>query len=63
MPEIDFNEILPVGLQFRKGALVIGNDSTPSILIMDIAGGTGSYGVTQVCYQCYQKDASLYANK
>ncbi|KAF8678264.1 fermentation associated protein [Rhizoctonia solani] len=47
MPEIDFNEILPVGLEFRKGALVVGNDSTPSILIMDIAGGTGSYGVSQ----------------
>ncbi|CAE6416310.1 unnamed protein product [Rhizoctonia solani] len=47
MPEIDFNEILPVGLEFRKAALVVGNDSTPSILIMDIDGGTGSYGVSQ----------------
>ncbi|CAE6460827.1 unnamed protein product [Rhizoctonia solani] len=47
MPEIDFNEILPVGLEFRKSALVIGNDSTPSILIMDIAKGSGSYGVSQ----------------
>ncbi|CAE7120149.1 unnamed protein product [Rhizoctonia solani] len=47
MPEIDFNEILPVGLEIRKGALVIGNDSTPSILIMDINRGSGSYGVSQ----------------
>ncbi|CAE6438798.1 unnamed protein product [Rhizoctonia solani] len=47
MPEIDFNEILPVGLEIRKGALVVGNDSTPSILIMDITKGNGSYGVSQ----------------
>ncbi|KAG9100936.1 hypothetical protein FRC07_010370, partial [Ceratobasidium sp. 392] len=39
MPEVNFNEILPVGLVIRKGALTIGNDSTPSILIMDLAGG------------------------
>lgn len=48
MPEIDFNEILPVGLIIGKGALVIGNDSTPSILIMDLASGSGTYGVSQV---------------
>ncbi|KAG8685430.1 hypothetical protein FRC09_014744, partial [Ceratobasidium sp. 395] len=47
MPEINFNEILPVGLVIRKGALTIGNDSTPSILIMDLAGGNGTYGVSQ----------------
>ncbi|QRV79612.1 fermentation-like protein [Ceratobasidium sp. AG-Ba] len=47
MPEVDFNEILPVGLVIRKGALTIGNDSTPSILIMDLAGGNGTYGVSQ----------------
>ncbi|KAG8747816.1 hypothetical protein FRC10_011261 [Ceratobasidium sp. 414] len=47
MPEIDFNEILPVGLAIRKGALTIGNDSTPSILILDLAGGNGTYGVSQ----------------
>ena len=48
MPEIDFNEILPVGLMLGKGALIIGNDSTPSVLIMDLASGSGSYGVSQV---------------
>lgn len=48
MPEIDFNEILPVGLIIGKGALIIGNDSTPSILIMDLANGSGTYGVSQV---------------
>ncbi|KAG9100753.1 hypothetical protein FS749_013050 [Ceratobasidium sp. UAMH 11750] len=47
MPEINFNEILPVGLVIRKGALTIGNDSTPSILILDLAGGNGTYGVSQ----------------
>jgi hypothetical protein len=48
MPEIDFNEILPVGLVIGKGALTVGNDSSPSILIMELAGGSGIYGVSQV---------------
>ncbi|KAF8756875.1 fermentation associated protein [Rhizoctonia solani] len=42
-----WNKLRTAVWRFRKGALVVGNDSTPSILIMDIAGGTGSYGVSQ----------------
>jgi len=48
MPTFDLQELLPIGIEARKCAVILGNDSTPSIFIIDIQQAAGTYSATQV---------------
>lgn len=38
-------QLLPIDLKFNKGAVIIGNKTTPSLLVFQFASGTGSVDV------------------
>jgi hypothetical protein len=44
-----FEEVLPIGFEILRGAISVGNDSTPSILTANFKRATGSYNYQMVC--------------
>ena len=49
LPSLDPKDLLPLGIEVEKGAIVIGNESTPSLLVAEFARSEGTYGVVSVC--------------
>jgi hypothetical protein len=47
MPHLDPLDLLPLGFDIKKGAIIIGNPSTPSILVAEFAESSGTYGITE----------------
>ncbi|KAI0093075.1 hypothetical protein BDY19DRAFT_882324 [Irpex rosettiformis] len=45
MPSLDPKDLLPLGIEVRKGAIVVGNESTPTLLCADFKGAEGTYGI------------------
>lgn len=52
LPNLDPIELLPLGIDVLKGAIVIGNPSTPTLLVAQFQKAVGIYGVTQVLLSC-----------
>lgn len=46
VPTFQLTDILPISFEGRTCAIVAGNDSTPSILIVEAHKMSGTYGVT-----------------
>jgi len=44
----NFHEILPIDLDVHRGAIVLGNFSTPSLLVATFLDANGSYNVVPV---------------
>ena len=49
MPSLDPKDLLPLGIEIRKGAIVVGNESTPTLLCADFKSAEGTYGIVPVC--------------
>ena len=49
MPSLDPKDLLPLGIEVRKGAIVVGNESTPTLLCADFKSAEGTYGIVPVC--------------
>jgi len=50
LPNLDPLELLPLGFDVLKGAIVIGNASTPNLLVSQFQKAEGTYGITEVCF-------------
>jgi len=48
LPNLDPKDLLPVGITVVTGALVLGNPSTPSILVAEFQSANGTFGVVAV---------------
>ena len=47
-PSFDFNDLLPIELEGKRGAIVLGNASTPTIFTIRFGTGTGTYNIGPV---------------
>ncbi|KAL1942384.1 hypothetical protein VTO73DRAFT_5986 [Trametes versicolor] len=45
MPNLDPKDLLPISLEVLKGAITIGNASTPNLLAAEFQRGEGTYGI------------------
>lgn len=48
LPNFDPKNLLPMGLEVSKGAIICGNASTPNLLIAEFSEAQGTYGIVQV---------------
>ena len=48
LPSPDLKDILPIGFEVTRGAITLGNDSTPNILIGNFKRATGTFGLQPV---------------
>ena len=47
MPNLDPKDLLPISLEITKGAVTIGNSSTPNLLVAEFQRAEGSYGIVE----------------
>ncbi|KZT72059.1 hypothetical protein DAEQUDRAFT_664662 [Daedalea quercina L-15889] len=47
LPNFDPKNLLPMGLEASKGAIICGNASTPNLLIAEFSEARGTYGIVQ----------------
>jgi hypothetical protein len=50
LPTFDFNDLLPVALEAKRGAITLGNASTPVIFTITFGTGHGTYGLKPVSH-------------
>jgi len=48
MPSFDSKDLLPIGIRIQKGAIILGNPSTPTLLVSEFQNAIGTYGVVPV---------------
>jgi hypothetical protein len=48
LPALDLKETLPIGFEVIRGAITLGNDSTPNVLIGNFKRATGTFGLQPV---------------
>ena len=48
MPSFDSKDLLPLGIKIQKGAIILGNASTPTLLVAEFQNAIGTYGVVPV---------------
>jgi hypothetical protein len=48
LPSLDVRDIMPVGLEASRAAIVCGNESTPELLVSEFRHAEGTYGFVQV---------------
>lgn len=48
LPNFDPKNLLPMGIEATKGAIICGNASTPSLLVAEFSKVEGTYGIVQV---------------
>lgn len=48
LPNFDPKNLLPMGLEVSKGAIICGNASAPNLLIAEFSEAQGTYGIVQV---------------
>jgi hypothetical protein len=47
LPNLDPKDLLPIGIEATKGAIVCGNGSTPSLLVAEFSQAEGTFGIVQ----------------
>uniref|UniRef100_D8QC92 Csf1 N-terminal domain-containing protein n=1 Tax=Schizophyllum commune (strain H4-8 / FGSC 9210) TaxID=578458 RepID=D8QC92_SCHCM len=47
LPSLDFNDVLPIGIDITKGLIIAGNHATPNLLVAEFSKSEGWYGTTQ----------------
>lgn len=48
LPNLDPKDLLPLGITVTTGAIVLGNPSTPSMLVAEFNSANGTFGVVAV---------------
>ncbi|KAH9935463.1 uncharacterized protein B0H18DRAFT_1114206 [Fomitopsis serialis] len=52
LPNFDPKNLLPMGVEVSKGAIICGNASTPNLLIAEFSQTEGTYGIVQARSKC-----------
>lgn len=47
LPSLDPKDLLPIGLEATKGAIICGNASSPSLLVSEFERADGTFGIVQ----------------
>jgi hypothetical protein len=47
LPNLDPKDLLPIGIEATKGAIVCGNGSTPNLLVAEFSQAEGTFGIVQ----------------
>ncbi|KAH9839543.1 uncharacterized protein C8Q71DRAFT_517238 [Rhodofomes roseus] len=47
LPNFDPKNLLPMGIEVSKGAIICGNASTPNLLVAEFSKAEGTYGIVQ----------------
>lgn len=53
LPNLDPKELLPLGLSIRTGAIILGNPSTPNLLVVEFQNAAGTFGIVSVGFSLY----------
>lgn len=48
LPTLDPKDMLPLGIDIQTGAIILGNPSTPSLLVAEFRNALGTYGIVPV---------------
>ena len=48
LPNLDPKDLLPIGIEVAKGAIIVGNRSTPELLVAEFRNTRGTYGIVPV---------------
>lgn len=48
LPTLDPKDLLPLGIEVTKGAIICGNPSTPNLLVAEFGRTEGMFGIVQV---------------
>jgi len=48
LPNLDPKDLLPLGIEIVKGAIVCGNPSTPNLMVAEFQRSDGTFGVIRV---------------
>jgi hypothetical protein len=48
LPNLDPKDLLPIGIEVTKGAILVGNASTPELLVAEFRSTRGTYGIVPV---------------
>ncbi|KAF9475774.1 hypothetical protein BDN70DRAFT_996181 [Pholiota conissans] len=46
LPTLDPKDLLPLGIHVQTGAIILGNPSTPTLLVAEFQDALGTYGIT-----------------
>ena len=49
LPSLDPKDMLPLGIDIQTGAIILGNHSTPNLLVAEFRNASGTYGIVPVC--------------
>ncbi len=58
LPNLDPKDLLPISIEVTKGAIVIGNDASPSLLVAEFQSSEGTYGIVPVNHSHLTRSAS-----
>lgn len=50
LPNIDPKDVLPLGIDVVKGVIILGNSSTPNLLVAEFERTEGTFGILEVCF-------------
>jgi hypothetical protein len=50
LPSLDSKDMLPLGIEIQTGAIILGNPSTPNLLVAEFGNALGTYGIVPVCW-------------
>ena len=48
LPHLDPKDLLPLGVELTTGAIIVGNPSTPNLLIAEFHSADGTFGIVPV---------------
>jgi hypothetical protein len=48
LPNLDPKDLLPLGIEVIKGAIICGNSSTPNLLVAEFQRTEGTFGIVEV---------------
>lgn len=48
LPSLDPKDMLPLGIEIQTGAIILGNPSTPNLLVAEFGNALGTYGIVPV---------------
>lgn len=54
LPTLDPKDLLPLGIEIRTGAIILGNSSTPNLLVSEFQSASGTFGIVPVRYFVYR---------
>ncbi|PPQ67263.1 hypothetical protein CVT25_005847 [Psilocybe cyanescens] len=65
LPTLDPKDLLPLGIDIRTGAIILGNSSTPNLLVSEFQSASGTFGIvaSRSKYDLYKQVLNLKFRK